>query len=120
MSPTTLNRLIPLLIVLLAAVTLPLLLLAFYRPTSLYTQAAGQPRMNFCQPPALPKYVCSINTQTRKPHCRWQCVVTPLPTIKPGISPIPTQKFCVPPDNCPLECLIVTDLNGCDICRCDL
>ena len=120
MSPTTLNRLIPLLIVLMAAVTLPLLLLAFYRPANLYTQAADQPRMNYCQPPTLPKYVCNINPQTRKPFCRWQCVPAPLPSIRPVISPMPTNKFCSAPDNCPLECIIVTDINGCDICRCDL
>jgi hypothetical protein len=99
-----------------AALTLPLFLLAFYYPPNLHTSAASQPRAKFCQSPTIAKRICTINAQTRKPQCHWQCIPAPSPTLRP----IPTTLKCPLPPDCPLECIIVTDLRGCDTCRCDL
>lgn len=121
MDPVTKNRLIPLIVLILAILLLvPMFVAVNLNSIPRQFEAAGN-RPFDCPAGTAPKFVCTTNAETRRPNCGWRCELLPpdVPAEIPPVS-IPTVVSCPDVENCPLDCILVTAPNGCEICRCDI
>lgn len=119
MDRVTWNRLLPLLVLLLAfAVIVPMVFLVNLRSTFTPSEAFGDVDVPSCARGLIPRYVCIDGNTVEEPLvCEWICVD---PSEASAVSTsVPSLMQC-PKIDCPLDCITVTEANGCDTCRCDI
>ena len=121
MDPVTKNRFLPLLILFVVSIfVVPLSVAVNLNSTFQPADAAGLSSF-VCADGSTSRLVCKTNPESRQPDCAWRCQFLPEP-VSEVIPPVtaPTAVNCTEIENCPLDCITVSDGQGCDVCRCDV